>query len=126
MHPVGRGEPGQSFRSMKEITVSAKPAGCSAVLVDTFDKSAGGLFNCMTIDEIAALVRACREQRLACVLAGSLTADTIEQLLPLAPDYVGIRGAACAGSRTGRLELSRVKSLSQLVHAAGKETLAGA
>jgi uncharacterized protein (UPF0264 family) len=101
-----------------DILREAKAAGCAAILVDTFDKSRGGLLDYLTKSDITTIVEACRRDGLVCVLAGSLTSESIKQLLPLAPDFVGVRGAACAGSRTGRLDLGRVKSLTRLVHSA--------
>jgi uncharacterized protein (UPF0264 family) len=104
-----------------EILARAKSAGCSAVLVDTFDKSHGGLLDHFSLVDIKTLVRTCRRQNLVSVLAGSLTESTIEKLLPLKPNYVGVRGAACEGARTGRLDLGRVKSLAQLVRRSAKK-----
>ena len=52
------------------------------------------------------------------VLAGSLTAASIEQLLPLDPDYVGVRGAVCDNTRAGRLNPLRVRELKRLLVAA--------
>jgi len=45
------------------------------------------------------------------VLAGSLTKRTIAKLLPLEPDFVAVRGAACAGRRDGNLDPRKVRRL---------------
>jgi uncharacterized protein (UPF0264 family) len=109
-----------------EILRLARPAGCTAVLVDTFDKSSGGLLEHWPLAETAALVQTCRREGLMCVLAGKLNFDSIRQLLPLAPDYVGVRGAACVGGRTERLDFARVKSLARLVRRGAQESAARA
>ena len=89
----------------------AAQAGSFRVLLDTFDKSRGDLLTHLPFDYLAELADECREQNVRLVLAGSLSAESIAELLPLSPEYVGVRGAACSGGRNGTIELSRVKSL---------------
>jgi uncharacterized protein (UPF0264 family) len=48
-------------------------------------------------------------------MAGSLTAASIAQILPLGPDYVAVRGAACRGSRDGSLDGELVRELVAIV-----------
>jgi uncharacterized protein (UPF0264 family) len=56
-----------------------------------------------------------RQAGLLVVLAGSLSADSIPAALALEPDYVAVRGAACAGSRLSGVEEDRVRELTELV-----------
>ncbi|HEY1601518.1 MAG TPA: (5-formylfuran-3-yl)methyl phosphate synthase [Pirellulales bacterium] len=89
----------------------AARTGCRAVLVDTWRKGAGSLLDLWNLDECAAFVTHVHAAGLRAVLAGSLTMHSIELLLPLAPDYVAVRGAVCQGPRTGRLSAQLVTQL---------------
>jgi (5-formylfuran-3-yl)methyl phosphate synthase len=84
------------------LEVGAK-LGCGALLVDTSDKSRGTLLELLSGEELAALIVAARERGLLVVLAGSLRREQVATLLPLAPDYLAVRGAVCRGPRTGEL-----------------------
>lgn len=86
-------------------------AGSHRALVDTCDKSRGDLLAHLSFDYLNDLADECRDQNVRLVLAGSLSTNTIARLLPLAPEYVGVRGAACGGGRNGTIELAPVKSL---------------
>jgi uncharacterized protein (UPF0264 family) len=90
-------------------------AGSQRVLVDTFDKTRGGLLDCLSLEYLEELAVECREQNVHLALAGSLSRETIGEVLPLAPEYVGVRGAACSGGRSGTIEMARVKSLASIV-----------
>jgi (5-formylfuran-3-yl)methyl phosphate synthase len=80
-------------------------AGFAGVMLDTAGKDGRGLRDCMTEEEIARFVTAARGERLLTGLAGSLKASDIPALLPFAPDYLGFRGALCAGGeRTAALD----------------------
>ena len=45
-----------------------------------------------------------RDHQLMLVLAGKITATDFDMLLPLEPDYLAVRGAACSADRTGQLD----------------------
>jgi len=85
------------------------------LLVDTHNKSRGGLLDSLSLAAVRQLIADAQRCGVQVALAGSLDAAAIERLLPLAPDYVGVRGAACRGSRDGAIDLARVKSLARLV-----------
>jgi len=85
------------------------------LLVDTFSKSAGGLFDHMSIAQIDALRESAARHHIGLVLAGSLDESTMRKLAPLAPAYFAVRGAACAGERTQAIALTRVKRLATIV-----------
>jgi uncharacterized protein (UPF0264 family) len=89
-------------------------------LLDTFDKSRGSLLDCLDVEYLAELSTEAHEAGVELVLAGSLTAESIERLRDLRPRYFGVRGAACAGGRDGRIDLARVKSLARLVRGKAK------
>jgi uncharacterized protein (UPF0264 family) len=53
-------------------------------------------------------------------LAGALGPAEIDRLLPLAPDWFAVRGAACRGrSRNDDIALGKVRRLSELLSGAG-------
>ncbi|NUQ63915.1 MAG: hypothetical protein HUU20_15665 [Pirellulales bacterium] len=98
-----------------EIAVEAAGLGCSWLLIDTFSKSSGWLLECISFRELGELVSLARQRRLGVVLAGSLSEQTIPMVLPLEPDYVAVRGAACCGGRLGCVEAARVERLARLL-----------
>ncbi len=89
--------------------------GCRAVLVDTWKKDAGGLLDLWTIDQCASFVNQVRGAGLMAVVGGSLTADGLRRLLPLRPDYLAVRGAACGTDRAGELSAERVRALAHII-----------
>ncbi|MBX3413149.1 MAG: (5-formylfuran-3-yl)methyl phosphate synthase [Pirellulales bacterium] len=88
---------------------------CRAILVDTFDKSRGGLVDLWTPTELARYLAAIRAERMLAVIGGSLTASTIPSVAALRPDYIALRGAACRGDRTGTIDATLVRQLANLV-----------
>jgi dihydroneopterin aldolase len=91
------------------------------LLIDTHDKTHGGLLDHLCIDSLRELGQFARESRVRLALAGSLSAASIEKLLPLAPAYVGVRGAVCRGGREGAVDAALVKSLARQVRAAARK-----
>jgi uncharacterized protein (UPF0264 family) len=89
---------------------------CSAVLVDTYDKSHGDLLTYFDRDALRAFLAAARQQRMLTVLGGSLGLASLAQVLPFTPDYIAVRGSACIGSRNGSLDSARVRDLADRVH----------
>jgi uncharacterized protein (UPF0264 family) len=85
------------------------------MLVDTYDKSAGTLLGQWSLESLEELARDAAERGVRLALAGSLDVASIGQLLPLAPAYIGVRGAACTGGRDGSIDTARVKSLARLI-----------
>jgi (5-formylfuran-3-yl)methyl phosphate synthase len=91
------------------------------LLIDTHDKTRGGLLDHLCVESLQELAQLARESRVRLALAGSLDAASIEKLLPLAPAYVGVRGAVCRGGREGTLDTALVKSLAQQVRAPARK-----
>ena len=70
------------------------------VLIDTFDKSSGGLLDCLSVTELedfADRLRTLCEDgpRLFLALAGKLSAADLSRLVPIRPDVIAVRSAAC-------------------------------
>jgi uncharacterized protein (UPF0264 family) len=101
--------------SPQQILELAVTEHCAAVLVDTFDKSRGGLLEHWPLVELAPFAAAVRKQELRLVLAGSLTEADVPMLLPLMPDYLAVRGAVCRAARTDSIDGRLVERLVRLV-----------
>ena len=93
----------------------AVEAGCVALLVDTYQKSSGDLFSSLGNGTLQNLLEQARRQRLMTVLAGSLRGHSYDAALALQPDYVAVRGAACATERTARIDGERVRQLKRRI-----------
>jgi len=89
----------------------ARRAGASGVLLDTADKTGPGLCECLTSRTLGEWTRASAAAGLFSALAGRLSRDDIAQLHDVAPDIVGVRGAACIGGRGGRVSADEVRRL---------------
>ncbi|HEX3600534.1 MAG TPA: (5-formylfuran-3-yl)methyl phosphate synthase [Lacipirellulaceae bacterium] len=85
--------------------------GCPALLVDTWDKSSGALFNHWQPKDLRRFIEEVRKHKLIVVLAGSLTGKNLQLAASLKPDFVAVRGAACDGGRRGAVTEERVQKL---------------
>jgi dihydroneopterin aldolase len=87
-------------------------AGFHGLVVDTAGKRAGRLLDFLGPEELLGVVTACRGEGLFCGLAGSVRMEDIPALAALAPELIGVRGAATAGpDRTAPLDGGRVAAL---------------
>ena len=91
-------------------------SGFAGAMLDTAEKSAGRLLDCMDVASLGRFVGACRERGLPAGLAGALEAPDVPRLLLLAPDYLGFRGALCLGrDRTARIDPEAVGIIRALI-----------
>jgi dihydroneopterin aldolase len=91
-------------------------SGFAGVMIDTFNKSAGRLFDHMDIAAISHFVDAARDRGLMAGLAGSLEAPDIPRLLLSAPDVLGFRRALCSNEdRTSGLNAIAVDMVRALI-----------
>jgi dihydroneopterin aldolase len=90
-------------------------AGFTGAMLDTAGKANGSLLRWRNALELGQFVDRARVAGLLSGLAGSLQEADIAPLLQLSADYLGFRGALCAGrDRSQRLEkraLERIRSL---------------
>jgi uncharacterized protein (UPF0264 family) len=98
-----------------KVLVAAQEVHAPFLLIDTYDKSCGNLLAHASLAELADLSARAALFNIRLVLAGSLDIAAIKKVLPLAPAYVAVRGAACAGERTQAIDAARVKRLVELV-----------
>jgi dihydroneopterin aldolase len=90
--------------------------GFAGAMLDTSDKRAGGLLDCMDVARLREFVGTCRDHGLMTGLAGSLEAPDVPRLLLLAPDYLGFRGALCAGrDRSASLDTASIGIIRELI-----------
>ena len=100
-----------------EVLKAAIDARCPALLVDTWDKSAGSLFDHWPPEELGRFVRCARSTGLLVVLAGSLANEYFSAAVRLGPDLVAVRAAACKGGRRGTVCATCVQALQQAIQA---------
>ena len=100
-----------------DVLNAAIEARCPALLIDTWDKSAGSLFDHWPPEQLAHFVDSIRSHGLIVVLAGSLTGETVVAASKLAPDLVAVRTAACDGGRCGSVSVERVRALAHTIRA---------
>jgi (5-formylfuran-3-yl)methyl phosphate synthase len=99
------------------ILEAAAAARVEGVLLDTADKHGPGLRHLMAAATLRAWVTVAHEAGLLVALAGKLAADDLEWVHDAGPDIAGVRGAACTGGRTGRIESRKVRELREQAHA---------
>lgn len=81
-------------------------------LVDTFQKREGSLRTWCSDEELMDIVEVARRGGVRVALAGSLKLEDFEDLVPLGPDVLAVRGAACTGGdRLGAVDPIRVATL---------------
>ena len=93
-------------------------AGFAGVMLDTADKSRGGLTAYASLGDLRTFVDQARSLGLLSGLAGALRIDDIPGLLQLAPDYLGFRGALCArDKRQNGIDPDRLRAIRRAIPA---------
>lgn len=97
-----------------DLVDAVADAGFDGIMVDTALKQGRSLCDAATPEWLAAFVARARGRGLLCGLAGSLRLAHVDRLAPLAPDYLGFRGALCEqAERGGRLDPEAVTRIRQ-------------
>lgn len=87
-------------------------AGFYGAMLDTADKSAGGLRRWLDESALRLFVTKAKSGSLLTGLAGSLRMDDISWLAEMGPDYLGFRGALCCDhARQSGLDSRRVNEI---------------
>jgi uncharacterized protein (UPF0264 family) len=102
----------------RDVLREAVALGSPSLLVDTWDKSAGTLFDHWPAAELASFMEKVHSHGIMLVLAGSLMGDHVAAAAQLQPDLVAIRTAACDSGRSGRVMRDRVAALCRRINAA--------
>lgn len=101
-----------SCLSPAELASVAAAVHLDGCMLDTARKDGKSLRTWIGTGEIQGFVFACRHASLLCGLAGSLQGIDFEWVRGLAPDVVGVRGAACTGDRVmGRVSRDHVANI---------------
>jgi (5-formylfuran-3-yl)methyl phosphate synthase len=99
-------------------------AGFAGAMLDTAGKGGGALPDHLPPERLRAFVQRARSLGLMTGLAGSLRLEHVAPLAALGPDYLGFRGALCAGGRANRIATARVRQVRQALDAASSATAA--
>ena len=88
----------------------------SVLLIDTWSKDGTRLLDWLPHHTLERIIGACHDSGVRVALGGSLGRRDMEKLLPLNPDWVAIRGAACVqGRRDGPLDPPSVSAFVDLI-----------
>jgi uncharacterized protein (UPF0264 family) len=100
-----------------QLIDAACVTGAAGLLIDTADKAGPGLLALVSPEMVRAWVREASSAGLLTAIAGRLSHDDVGRLTDCGADIVGVRGAACAGGRTGRVRADQVRRLNALLNA---------
>jgi len=89
--------------------------GCAALLIDTWNKARGSLFDHWREDRLARFISEVRAKSLSIVLAGSLDGNSFTRAAAMLPDLVAVRGAVCDGGRNGAVSAARIATLKRRI-----------
>ena len=98
-----------------DILSAAIQLCCPALLVDTWNKSGGTLFDHWPALELQTFLAEVRSHGISIVLAGSLTGQNVTIAARLAPELVAVRTAACDGGRTATVSQIKVCELKNAI-----------
>lgn len=104
------GSPGVS-----EMCAAAQQLRFPAFLLDTAVKDDTTLRDWVAPAELARIRFGLADAGVPVAFAGSLNEKSIRELLPLAPDWFAVRGAACEGGRNGTVCEKRVRRLTAIL-----------
>jgi (5-formylfuran-3-yl)methyl phosphate synthase len=108
--------------SWLRVLEAARSFNCRYVLIDTFDKTAGGLLSHIPVDQLSTMIRQANTLRLGIALAGSLRLDQLPTLTNLGARWLGVRGAICENHlRTDRLCSDRMRQALSMFQQASSE-----
>lgn len=98
-----------------DAVAAAANMGAAGIMLDTADKGSGSLLAHLDPRELANFVTQAKSYGLTVGLAGSLRAADVPNLLPLAPDLLGFRGALCCGFRSASLDPAACAAIRALI-----------
>ncbi len=101
--------------SPRDVLRAAIQCGSPALLIDTWNKSGGTLFDHWPSADLQTFLADLRSHDISVVLAGSLTSQNAKTAARLVPDLVAVRTAACEGGRTGMVSEKKVRELKKTI-----------
>ena len=94
------------------VVAAAIETGCAGVLIDTWDKTAGGLRDHVSMDQLESVRERTAAAGLLLALAGKVSLEDLPEVTRVQPDLVAVRSAACRdGRRDLEVEADRVREL---------------
>jgi (5-formylfuran-3-yl)methyl phosphate synthase len=107
----------------QEMIEFASSAGCSYLLIDTYDKSNGSLICHFSPAELSDMVALACERRLGVALAGSLGPRELRGLMNTGAQWLGVRGAVCSTQdRSSSLDPKRLGEMISLFEDVSRES----
>jgi (5-formylfuran-3-yl)methyl phosphate synthase len=97
------------------VTQVAIETGADAILLDTHAKDGRDLFHYVGEAGLRAWVERTKDEMLIVAVAGSLTESHIHRIARMPADVVGVRGAACGGTRSGTVLEGSVRALKRVL-----------
>jgi len=91
-----------------EMIQMARTAHSEYLLIDTYDKSTGTVFDHLSGRVLEEILREAKQLGMTTVLAGSLTQDSLDRVPSKVVDMVAVRGAVCRGERTAGVDTGLV------------------
>ncbi len=86
------------------------------LLIDTFDKLSGSLFEHLSTSELQTILCLAKRASIQTVVAGGLLCTTLDQLPEEGVDLVAARGGVCDGDRTGLVRQHLVADFYDAIH----------
>lgn len=83
--------------AIDDVLAAATATGCAGLLIDTFDKSSGGLLEWLSVERLTQLSFAAQSQGLLFAVAGKVAAVELPLLTAIRPSVVAVRSAVCSG-----------------------------
>ena len=100
---------------LEEMFSFAVTKNIPAVLLDTYSKEMGGLFDWVSERRLRSVQSLAEENRVEVALAGSLSLETVERAKVMSPSIVAVRTAVCQAGRRGNLCAIRVRRLKKIL-----------
>ena len=103
----------EKLKKTKNKISHIKDYGINHILLDTFVKINGDIFDFCDIEDIEDFINLCKEYKIKIGIAGGLKEYQIPSIINLSPDIIGFRSAVCENrSRTGMIQKKKLKKIS--------------
>jgi uncharacterized protein (UPF0264 family) len=94
---------------LEDVVCAAIETRCAGLLIDTFSKTNGTLFDGVSLPELHATADRCHSSGLFLAVAGRVSLESLRDLTEVDADIIAIRSAACSGgNRKGTIDASLV------------------
>ena len=102
---------GPACLTMSALRRAAATGGARGLLLDTANKAGAGVRGYLDTASLATWIAETHDAGLFAAVAGKLTLEDIPIVRACHADIAGVRGAACTGGRSGRVDVTRVQAL---------------